>query len=64
MSTKSGSKDFEGYRERRYASMPAVWGEAMEVPEIVLVAVGLPVQVDLMFKPGANTSTHLPWFEK
>jgi hypothetical protein len=62
--------------ERRYASIPAVCGEAMDVPEMVLTAVGLPAQVDLMLRPtkllgqtvagttinipGANTSTQLP----
>ena len=28
-----------------------MWGEAMEVPEMVLVAVSLPIQVERMFKP-------------
>lgn len=37
--------------ERRYARRPAVWGEAIEVPEMVLVAWSPPVQVDKMFKP-------------
>ena len=46
--------------ERRYAKRPTVWGVAMEVPEIVLVAVSLPIQVERMFKPGPNTSTHFP----
>jgi hypothetical protein len=36
----------------------------MDVPEIELTEV-LPVfQMDMMFKPGAKTSTHLPWLEK
>jgi hypothetical protein len=37
--------------ERRYARRPAVCGEAMDVPEMVLTAVELPVQVDLMLRP-------------
>ena len=28
-----------------------MWGEAMEVPEMVLVAESLPIQVETMFKP-------------
>lgn len=28
------------------------------------MAVGLPLYVERMFKPGAKTSTHLPWLEK
>lgn len=40
--------------------MPAVWGEAIEVPEMVLVAVFEPIQVDKILKPGAKTSTQVP----
>jgi hypothetical protein len=40
--------------ERRYARRPAVCGEAMDVPEMVLTAVGVPVHVDLMFKPAGR----------
>jgi hypothetical protein len=36
----------------------------MEVPLMVLTAVGLPVQVERMFRPGAKTSTQGPWLEK
>lgn len=36
--------------EIKYARTPAVWGDAMEVPEIVLVVPSF--QVDLMFRPG------------
>lgn len=38
-----GLKVAEGYNERRYASIPAVWGEAMEVPERVETASSLPM---------------------
>jgi hypothetical protein len=37
-----------------------MWGEAMEVPEMVLTAYLLPIQVDRMFRPGAKMSVHLP----
>ena len=30
---------------------PAVWGDAIEVPEMMLVAVSDPTQVEKMFKP-------------
>ena len=38
--------------------------DAMDVPESVATAYGLPAYVERMFSPGANTSTHLPWLEK
>lgn len=41
----------EGYMEMRYASIPAVCGHAIEVPESVVVALSLPTYVDKMFKP-------------
>lgn len=41
-----------------------MWGEAMEVPEMVLVAYLDPIQVERMLRPGAKISTHLPWLEK
>lgn len=41
-----------------------MWGEAMEVPEMVLTACLLPIQVDWIFKPGAKISVHLPKLEK
>jgi hypothetical protein len=37
-----------------------MWGEAIEVPEMVLVAYLLPIQVDRMLRPGAKMSVHLP----
>lgn len=41
-----------------------MWGEAIEVPEIVLEVSFPPVQVERMLSPGAKMSTHLPWLEK
>jgi hypothetical protein len=41
-----------------------MWGEAMEVPEIVFEVWLPPFQVERMFNPGAKMSTHLPWLEK
>jgi hypothetical protein len=38
--------------------------EAMEVPEILLVAWSDPIQTLVISRPGAKTSTHLPKFEK
>lgn len=35
-----------------------------EVPEMVLIAVLLPIQVDWMLRPGPKMSTHLPQLEK
>ena len=42
------------------AATPATCGEAIEVPEIVLVALFDVYQEEVMFEPGANTSTHDP----
>ena len=47
-----------GWSESMYASRPAMCGEAIEVPEMVLVAYLLPIQVERMFKPGAKISVH------
>ena len=47
----SGSKDLEGYRERRYAMRPEAWAAAIEVPEMVLLAVLLPIQVERIVRP-------------
>ena len=46
--------------ERRYARRPAVWGDAMEVPDMVVVAVVLPMYVERMFKPVENILDHRP----
>jgi len=45
------------------AAMPATCGQAIDVPEIVFVAVFEPIQADMMLLPGANVSTHVPKFE-
>jgi hypothetical protein len=42
------------------AATPATCGEAIDVPEIVLVALFDVYQEEVMFEPGANTSTHDP----
>jgi len=45
------------------AQMPATCGVAIEVPEIVLVAVEEPIQAEVTLLPGSNTSTQDPKFE-
>ncbi len=42
------------------AATPATCGEAMEVPLMVLVAVLLVIQAEVMLEPGAKTSTQVP----
>ena len=44
------SKNLDEQRERRWVRRLAVWGDAMEVPEMVLVANLDMVQVKRMFK--------------
>ena len=46
------------------ALAPATWGDAMLVPEMVLVAVSLVYHADVMPTPGANRSTQDPKLEK
>jgi hypothetical protein len=46
--------------DRRYARTPAVWGKAIDIPERIAVADGLPLYVERMFKPGAKMSMHSP----
>jgi len=46
------------------AAMPATCGQAMDVPEIVFVAVLEPIQADMMLLPGAKVSTQVPKLEK
>jgi hypothetical protein len=46
------------------AAIPATCGQAIDVPEMVFVAVFDPIQADKMLVPGANVSTHVPKFEK
>ena len=42
------------------AATPATCGDAIEVPEIVLVAEVEVYHAEVIFEPGANTSTHEP----
>ncbi len=53
-----------GSASRRSAATPAACGAAIEVPEIVFVAVVEVCQADVMPEPGANTSRQVPQFEK
>lgn len=48
----------------RYAARPATWGHAIEVPEMVRVAVEEPTQALVTLTPGAKTSTTSPKLEK
>ncbi len=45
---------------RYRAATPATWGVAMEVPLMVLLALLLPIQAEVMLEPGANTSRQEP----
>ena len=49
---------------RYSAATPATWGEAIDVPLIVFVALVPVYQADVMSEPGANTSTQVPKLEK
>jgi len=53
-----------GKRPINTAATPATCGDAIEVPEMVLVAEALPIQADVMLEPGAKISTQVPVFEK
>src|SRR4051812_29747505 len=52
-----------GLAWRYSAASPATCGVAIDVPEMTLVADGLPIHADLMLTPGANRSTQEPQFE-
>lgn len=52
-----------GFVSRKSAATPATCGEAIDVPEIVLVAVSLVLQEDVMLEPGAKMSTQVPQLE-
>ena len=54
----------EGWADRYSAAAPATWGDAIEVPLMVFVAVFVLYQSDVMPTPGALMSTQLPKFEK
>ncbi len=47
----------------RRAARPATCGEAIDVPEMVLVAPLPPIHAEVMPLPGAHASTQLPKFE-
>jgi hypothetical protein len=53
-----------GKRPNNTAATPATWGAAIEVPEMVFVAVELPIQDEVMAEPGAKMSRQVPVFEK
>lgn len=51
LGSNGGENLEEGYRESRYAKRPATCGEAIDVPEMVLVESLPEFQVERMFKP-------------
>ena len=55
--------DAVGFVSRNNAATPVTCGVAIEVPEIVLVAVSLVFHDDVMLLPGAKMSTQVPKFE-
>ena len=52
-----------GLVSRNKAATPVTCGVAIEVPEIVLVAVSLVLHDEVMLLPGAKRSTQVPKFE-
>jgi hypothetical protein len=52
-----------GFVSRNNAATPATCGVAIDVPEIVLVAVSLVRHAEVMLLPGAKMSTQVPKFE-
>jgi hypothetical protein len=52
-----------GFASRYSAATPVTCGVAIDVPEIVFVAVFEVFHEDVMFTPGARISTTLPKFE-
>ena len=50
--------DIPGWRERISDAIPATWGAAIEVPEILFEAVGDVCQAEVIPLPGAKRSTH------
>ena len=59
--TVAGEAD--GLVSRNKAATPATCGVAIDVPEIVLVAVSLVLHDDVILLPGAKISTQVPKFE-
>src|ERR1051325_3904428 len=55
--------DAVGFVSRNSAATPVTCGVAIDVPEIVLVAVSLVFHDEVMLLPGAKMSTHVPKFE-
>ena len=55
--------DAVGFVSKNNAATPATCGVAIDVPEIVLVAVSLVLHDDVMLLPGAKMSTQVPKFE-
>src|ERR1044072_3006682 len=55
--------DAVGFVSRNNAATPVTCGVAIDVPEIVLVAVSLVLHADVMLLPGAKMSRHVPKFE-
>jgi len=53
-----------GQTLRNAAAAPATCGDAMDVPEMVLLALGPPTQALVIEEPGAKISRHDPKFEK
>ena len=45
---------------RSRAAAPATWGDAIDVPLMVLVAVVEVLQADVIDDPGAKMSRHVP----
>jgi hypothetical protein len=52
-----------GFALNSAAATPATCGEAIDVPEMVLMAVELFIHADVMDVPGAKMSRHEPKFE-
>ena len=55
--------DALGFVSRNKAATPTTCGVAIDVPEIVLVAVSLVLHDEVILLPGAKMSTQVPKFE-
>lgn len=53
-----------GAMPNMFATTPATCGAAIEVPDLLEVAVGPVIPAEMMCMPGAKMSTHEPRFEK
>jgi hypothetical protein len=53
-----------GAMPNMFATTPATCGAAIDVPDMLEVAVGLVIPAEMMCIPGAKMSTHEPRFEK